>query len=104
MESEERGKILQGLERVLSGEEVIKYIEPFNPEKAIKVRKTAGINRINLAKELGISGSYLHDMEVGKQIPHYPLRRKQKAIEKYIKWLASNGYNPYNIDFSKPQE
>ena len=101
MESEERERILQGLERVLSGEEVIKYIEPFNPEKAIKVRKTAGINRINLAKELGISGSYLHDIEVGKQIPHYPLAQK---TEKYLRWLAERGYNPYNIDFSKPQE
>ena len=95
-EKYEKNKILEGLERVLTGKEIIKSIEPFNPKKAAIIRVMSELNQKSLAKKLGVSQSTIAQYETGQIIPSYPMT---KHMEKYLDWLASRGYNPYNIPF-----
>ena len=91
-----KNEILEGLERVLTGKEIIKSIEPFNPKKAAITRVMSELNQKSLAKKLGVSQSTIAQYETGQIIPSYPMT---KHMEKYLDWLASRGYNPYNIPF-----
>ncbi len=100
--ADERKAILAGLERVLSGEEVTKYIKPFDPEKARQIRKMANFSQAALAREIGTSQTVISYYETGKARSLY--YSKSEKTTKYLRWLDERGYNPSNIDFSKPQE
>ena len=94
----DKEKILKILESVALGREILNPIEPFNGKRARKIRENSELSQNGLAIKLVISESQLSKYENGERCPSYPM---SETSEKYLRWLASQGYNPYNIDFSR---
>jgi hypothetical protein len=65
----------------------------FDGQRARQVRLNAGLSLRGLEREIGVSDSYLAQLEREERIPH--LSRKAVAIKRYFGWLGERGYNPF---------
>jgi len=91
---QQRTSIRRGLDRLLYGEE--KPISPvkliFDKTKAKEIRLSVQISQKDLAEQLKISPQDIRSYEYrGVKRPY------GEKNEKYLVWLKSKGYNPFNI-------
>ena len=69
----------------------------FNGELAKKIRKDAGLSMAEVSKITGISQSFISNLENSKR---YVTTNPNSPSQKYLKWLADQGYNPCGIELT----
>ncbi len=75
----------------------------FDVQRAITIRKKSGLFQQQLGKQLGgLTQGEISKMELGKI--QSPEKLGERGL-RYFRWLfEQDGFNPYNLNFEKPQE
>lgn len=91
---ERRRKLIRGLESVLAGRQENEQGYVFDNEYAILLRNRERLSQEQLAEKIKINRSSLAKYETGTS----NLRQMSRPYaQKYLQWLKSQGYNPFNI-------
>ncbi|MEK6792389.1 MAG: hypothetical protein AABX95_01065 [Nanoarchaeota archaeon] len=92
-----RRKIVQDLTSLIEGLDDSDIISSrgviFSHRTAREIRERYG-RAISLSKEIGVSPAEISRFECGKNNPG---TRLDTSGRKYLDWLKSQGYNPYNL-------
>ncbi|MEK6937352.1 MAG: helix-turn-helix transcriptional regulator [Nanoarchaeota archaeon] len=79
-----------------------KPIVSFDSERAVRIRHGALLSQSQLGEKLGLAQGQISHLELGKI---GDIRNLSLKTLNYFKWLfEQDGYNPFSLDFSKPQE
>lgn len=85
--------LLEGIEVLLEAtemEESIRIGRGFDNIRAQKLRERTGLKQAGLAKQLGISPTYICKYESGAANPVF--RTAKEPAKKYLAWLKEQGY------------